>query len=407
MQLGQRLLRAGEITAEQLDNALRQQVVYGARLGTNLIELGAAEPDAIAHALARQLGVPAALERHFERRDPAAAERLPAVLAARYTALPLAFANTRAGRRLVVCFRNPTDAAAIAAVAEAARSPVIACAAPELVLLYWLERTYGIARPPRYRAAHKGAAAPLPRTTSDRMPAVTQASLLEQAGVDAAAAEAEAPMPALELVELDDRRVARDYSHYAAPPRPATASLLDLTAARAAGAAPATDGPRLTASAAADAIARATDRRDIANAVIAFVRARFGAGVMLVVKEGMALGHAGCGGVFTAETVETILIPLASPSMFRVAYEAQRICRGAPPASGKAIHDRFFKLFPLDGPPREVAVVPICVRDRVVALVYAHAPGGGPLDDGAVAELEQIARAAGEGYVRLIKRAKQ
>ena len=37
--LGQYLIRQGLITAEQLDEALQHQALYGARLGTNLVDL--------------------------------------------------------------------------------------------------------------------------------------------------------------------------------------------------------------------------------------------------------------------------------------------------------------------------------------------------------------------------------
>ena len=114
LRLGQVLVHSGVIDAEQLQAALRQQVVYGARLGTNLIELGYATADQIAHGLAKLHRVPAALTRHLERHDPAVLQRISPQLAAASAAFPIAY-SMAGGRRLVACMRDPTDREAVAA----------------------------------------------------------------------------------------------------------------------------------------------------------------------------------------------------------------------------------------------------------------------------------------------------
>src|SRR5690606_22840240 len=119
---------------------------------------------------------------------------------------------------------------------------------------------------------------------------------------------------------------------------------------------PVEDDRELSAAEAVREIVAAGAREDIADAVVAFLRRRFGAGLMVIAKEGVALGHAGCGGRFTETTVEAVLVPLSAPSMFEGAYRTKRPFRGAAPLEGKAIQDRFFKLFALDAPPAEVVV---------------------------------------------------
>ena len=84
---GELLVAAGLVTPEQVEQALRAQVMWGARLGTNLIELGFVDLDALSTALGRQHALPAALARHFEKADAelqrrAAARDRGAVLAA-------------------------------------------------------------------------------------------------------------------------------------------------------------------------------------------------------------------------------------------------------------------------------------------------------------------------------------
>ena len=53
--LGDILVKLGLCTPEQVQSALAAQVLYGARLGTNLIELGHVNLDNLARGLARRL----------------------------------------------------------------------------------------------------------------------------------------------------------------------------------------------------------------------------------------------------------------------------------------------------------------------------------------------------------------
>ncbi|MEO7730494.1 MAG: hypothetical protein ABIY55_05940, partial [Kofleriaceae bacterium] len=61
--LGELLVAAGLLTVEQVEQAVRAQVMWGGRLGTNLVELGYIDLDKLATALSRQHGIPAALGR--------------------------------------------------------------------------------------------------------------------------------------------------------------------------------------------------------------------------------------------------------------------------------------------------------------------------------------------------------
>src|ERR1700737_2488556 len=56
MQIGELLIREGHLTQEGLEEALDWQVLYGGRLGTNLLELRVVEEKHLAQALGRQLG---------------------------------------------------------------------------------------------------------------------------------------------------------------------------------------------------------------------------------------------------------------------------------------------------------------------------------------------------------------
>jgi len=446
VQLGQLLVHGGIITAGQLEEALRRQAVYGGRLGTNLFELGYANVDAVSQGLARLHRVPAALARHFDRHDPAAIELIPRDLAAEAVAIPLAFSRTGEQRRLVVCMRDPGDREMIARLRQAAQLELVVCVAAEVVLYYWLERRYGVARERENVSVQPGTATPLPRLTSE-FPLETESD--DSVDIDMDDADGEIEMPAeLRLVELDHSDVERDQSQYgfgkdkglirllervdrdaAGTPDEAAERAPDLAAA-ARGAAEVKDEaailargiaaaarrhaarpaplPRsLTAAQAIEAISHAKDREAIADAVFAFMRGAFGGCLILVAKEALALGYRGYGGSFDAASVQSLVIPLTVPSLFRDAFESASAYRGPPHPNGGALQDRFFKLFRLDAPPDEVAVVPVAIKDRVVWLFYGHGRDCATVDVRAFEELAQTAHASSEAFVRLIKEAKK
>src|SRR5690606_14748436 len=89
MKLGTLLLRNAVITLSQLEEALRAQVLFGGRLGTNLVELGFIDLNSLGVALARILGVPLATQERFEAAPPAAVALFTAKEAEAWLAFPL------------------------------------------------------------------------------------------------------------------------------------------------------------------------------------------------------------------------------------------------------------------------------------------------------------------------------
>src|SRR5207253_379753 len=105
----------------QIERALQAQVLWGGRLGTNLIELGLLDLDGISRALGRQHGVPAALARHFECACRELQERLPAELARQWSVVPLFEVGAR--RQIAIAVLDPLPEGTIAELAAALRCP--------------------------------------------------------------------------------------------------------------------------------------------------------------------------------------------------------------------------------------------------------------------------------------------
>ena len=318
---------------------------------------------------------------------------------------------------MVVCMRSPGDADASAAIGRTVGMPIIACVGPELAIFAFMERDYGIRRAQRYAQAQTGAT-PLPGSRSDTYTAVDEASLVAGDGIDIDVdLEDEVDMPSLQLVDLDHHEVERDLSQYDPTNKP-SGTLLGLAGVDAdSGSGPGravrvrtpsqppvpAEAPPVDAATAVQRIRTADHRDQVSDALTAFLRSSFGGALLFVAKQGVAYGHQGFGGRFNEDTVQSILLPLTVPSMFELAVSSCEPFAGPPPADGKAIQDPIFKLFPMDGPPREVVVCPVVLRSRVPMLVYAHGVAGGPLEPRAVAELKTLCEETAASFIRLIK----
>lgn len=162
--LGELLVAAGQLTVEQVERALRAQVMWGGRLGTNLIELHFLELDPLSQALARQHTLPAALARHFEKADPALQRMLSPDFAERFSCVPLLRMGPE--QHVVVAAIAPLTPRQIAIIAdelavEATR--IVPAIAAELRIRYQLERVYNIRRAARYLRARGKSIPPFPQ----------------------------------------------------------------------------------------------------------------------------------------------------------------------------------------------------------------------------------------------------
>ena len=88
VKLGEMLVKAGMISAEQLEEALESQKGNGEKLGFNLIKLGHVCEDDITQLLSEQFGVPSINLRHFEI-DETVINLIPSEVAQKYLILPV------------------------------------------------------------------------------------------------------------------------------------------------------------------------------------------------------------------------------------------------------------------------------------------------------------------------------
>lgn len=162
--LGELLVAAGQLTADQLEQGLRAQVMWGARLGTNLVELGFLDLDALSNALGRQHNLPAALARHFEQVDRELQNLMNSELARKLMCLPLVRVGPK--RDVVIAAIGPLTPRALAMVADELCVEVpqlIPSVAAELRIRYQLENVYQIRRTARFMRSPGLSSQPFPQ----------------------------------------------------------------------------------------------------------------------------------------------------------------------------------------------------------------------------------------------------
>lgn len=138
MKLGELLLHEHQITAGQLGDALRWQVLYGVRLGRALIEMGYASETSVGEALSRKLGVPVVGRKELLSLPPETIALLSADIAVRHRAIPLGVS----GRLLRVAMTDPIDRQVIDVIAQETGAIVQALVSPDLLICIALEKYY-------------------------------------------------------------------------------------------------------------------------------------------------------------------------------------------------------------------------------------------------------------------------
>jgi len=144
--LGDLLLQQGLVTTAQLDEALKYQVIFGGKLGTNLIEMGILEEDDIARVLSQQYRVPTPTADEVMNVEPKVLALLPRELVEQHSVVPLKLE----GRRLTLLMPDPANFQLIDDLAFRTGLIIKPVVAAELRLILALEKHYNIGRDRRY-----------------------------------------------------------------------------------------------------------------------------------------------------------------------------------------------------------------------------------------------------------------
>lgn len=146
IKLGEMLVKGGVITLDQLEEALKYQVIFGGKLGTNLIELGYLGEEGIGWFLSEKLGLPYVHPDKLMDISPEVIKHIPQDLASKYKVIPIAIEK----KRLTLAMADPSDLAAIDEIAFITGLTIKPVVAPEVRVMLALEKYYDIERDVRY-----------------------------------------------------------------------------------------------------------------------------------------------------------------------------------------------------------------------------------------------------------------
>lgn len=362
MKLGTLLLRNAAVSLSQLEAGLRSQILYGGRLGTNLIELGFVEIDVLTAALGELYRLPVATQALLDAVPAATLALVNARAAEQLGAIPLGQLGSFPDA-LAVAMIDPRDDATLEELAKLTGHAIAPHVVSEARGLYYLERLYGLARKARFVRAG------------------TRRVLY-------AAVERRRAQPAGGLVAPPPLRVEprRTLPPVVIPPLPVAE-------------------PTITFGEAAERLTDASHRDQIAAALVEYAIGRTAALVIFLIRDGNALGWRGVTAQPSPTALAELSLALGGASALQAAHDDGVPFRGRSPAPGHPTETRLWAALGL-APAAEVLVAPIMVRQRPVNLVYAHPLPGGGFPDQVVRELLALCTRASDAYVRVIQRAK-
>jgi hypothetical protein len=385
MTFGRYLRRHAIVSEQQLEDATATLVLFGGRLGTHLVELGALAPDQLERHLAAHLGVVAAPPERLEKPSSAALAALPKTLIQRYKVFPF---GLEAGL-LEVAMRDPRDGALCALLARASRLRIAPFLTAEVRLFFLLERHFGIERNQRY-ALLAPPAAPRPEVPSVLwLDDVIAAEEKEEERGWTPLAEGEELIDAASFAALYQQAEGPHGRRMAAPIDPR------------AGEGRAEQKGWLVAGAASAAtleagLEQARDRDAVVSHALALALGHARA-VALFAVQGTVQGIAAAGEIERRDLRDVLVAP-ETGSLLAAAIERGAPARGAPESEG--IDARLARLL-RRVEPAELAFFPIRIGDRVVNLLYAD-NGPEPLGETSCDALAALCQRVAQSYERVI-----
>lgn len=421
--LGEILIQQGACTAASVREALRNQVIFGGRLGTNLLEIGAVREDALAHALGTLFRSPS-LSGNLKV-DPAAVALLRPDVADRQEVVPYLLAD----RRVAVLACDPSDLRMLDEVAFATGRRVHPIVTPEARLWLLLRQAYGIDRRLRgievdFGTVRQGLAEAPAGGPRSRAPGTAAGDLMDEAefdtlyvktgpyGIEApgsapstpTATPAAPPAEGEEILELDD-----EFLEPIADPASEVLAFLSTGAGHAPPVRfvpPAARREEPEPSPLAFAVALrflegVGEREAIARTVLRYARSKFRRAVLLTVHRGAAQGWAGLGEQLGAERVRKIGFPLGTPGIVDTVVRTRAHFLGPIPRTEANI--RLLKQLG-GGVPGNAFLVPILALGQVVNVFYADNGRGAMVDASGVGELLILATRIAQSYDALVAR---
>jgi len=324
IRIGELLVRENLISPMQLEEGLKCQVIFGGRLGTNLIEMGLLEEADIARVLSKKLGVPFLDPPSLLMNIPGdIISLIPREYAAKYQIIPLRLE----GRRLSLGMVDPSDLKVIDEIAFLTGHVIRPVVIPEVRLVIALEKYYQVERKLRYIHSPnlEGDDTALPE-------APEEAPLPDDAWYE----EIEDLVDGQTIELVNSEQQSEFFEQY---------SIDELSRK----------------------LSETINRDDIADAVVHYLGQTLTCGAMFLIRGEMAMGWKA---IFRQKPVTSfgqLQIPLDEPSVLKTVMETHSYYLGQVPRS--PFNSMILQEF--DGRlPKSVLLVPLVMMSRTVGIIY-------------------------------------
>ena len=360
VKLGEMLVKGGIITLDQLEEALKYQVIFGGKLGTNLIELGFIEEEELAWFLSEKLGVPYVHPEKLMDISPNTIKLIPKDLAKKYRVIPFNLEK----KKLNLVMADPSDLNAIDEISFTTDLTIKPLVTPEVRLALALERYYHIERDVRY------------------IPIIERSEKKATEEFKKPAAEAPAPPPEREgeVVDLEDELEEVEIIEEEERREILKEFTIDEVSRELAG---------------------ATEREEIADVLIGYTGREFKSAALFIVRGDSVVGWRAFRNGNQVEGAGNLHINLDESSVLKTVTEGKSFYLG--PLPNAPNNTKLIKMLGGDN-PSTVLLVPIMIMGKIVNILYVT---GEDVDLGKkVPDLQRLVNKASMAFEILILRNK-
>lgn len=313
------LLNAGLINRDQFEEALRNRVLYGGKIGTSLIELGYIREEDLARFLSDKLSVPYVHPDQLLHIPPEVIALLPRELALKYGAIPLSLER----KRLSLVMADPSDLTAIDEIGFITGYSITPLITPEVRLVQALGIYYQTAVDSRFQKV-------IERIDAEQIDFIEPIEEETGSGNSFAA-----------ILDGIDGVAADGWSERVRLFAPSEFSIC---------------------------LARADSREEIADLLIAYLAGRFKRAAIFMIRNDTATGWKGVLDGEPLVEIPELSIPLNEPSVLKTVIDSSGLYLGSladTPLNRKLLEGMG------GGKAQSVLLAPVLLSGRIVAILYA------------------------------------
>jgi hypothetical protein len=368
VKLGELLIKKNLLTQAQLEEALQAQVIFGGKLGTVLIEMGLISENTLADVLGHLLGISCAKPGQLQDIPENIIKIISSELAEKHKVVPISVS----GKNLTLAMADPHNLKAIDEISFRTGYIVRPILAMEVRLVFALEEYYDIRRTMRYIAP--------PKQVRDEL---NQLHIFHTPNGPLAASETNEDLgrPGSEHIYQKPSEKIREVTTLQETDNIEELSNSDLIEEL--------EEEEITLATTAQALINITNRDDVADAVITYLRAHYARSALFMVVAGQVTGWRSAKAGQPIPGFEQFQLPLSEPSVLKTAVESNSYVLGPIPQSGANLALTTFLGKPA---PKTALLLPMSMLGRVVGLIYVD-DASADLSQ-AVTDIQQLASKA-------------